>query len=151
MAVPPFTIRPAEERDLVYLRMMCRENGLGELETVADSTVAVSHKDVPVGFVRIETVTDDVNPVANGAYVYPIVVFEAWQHRGVATALIKHALKAVGELRLVACKPSQGFYPKAGFEPTAWDRIAARIARDCDLCVAREACAPIPFEAHLPE
>jgi N-acetylglutamate synthase-like GNAT family acetyltransferase len=50
-----------------------------------------------------------------------------------------------GELKLVACKESQGFYPKAGFESVDWDVIAARIAWDCERCAAREACGPLPF------
>jgi predicted N-acetyltransferase YhbS len=142
---PLFTVRPAETRDLVYLQMICEEGGLALIESVADSIVAVNDKDVPVGFIHIETVTDDVKPIANGAYVYPVAVFEAWQHNGVASALIDYALQEVEELKLVACKPSQGFYPRAGFEVAGWDLIAARIAYDCDRCVAREGCGPIPF------
>jgi N-acetylglutamate synthase-like GNAT family acetyltransferase len=72
-------------------------------------------------------------------------VYEAWQRNGVARALTQHALEATGELRLVACKPSRGFYPRAGFEVVDWDLIAARIAYDCDRCVARQACNPVPF------
>jgi N-acetylglutamate synthase-like GNAT family acetyltransferase len=142
---PLFTIRLAEERDIDYLRMICDESGLGFIETVSGSMVAVNDEDLPVGFIHIETIGDDANPAANGAYVYPVAVFEAWQHHGVATALVEHALEASGELRLVACKPSQGFYPQVGFEKVDWDIIARHIARDCDRCVARESCAPIPF------
>jgi predicted N-acetyltransferase YhbS len=125
--------------------MICHEGGLARIEDFADTSVAVNDRDIPVGFIHIETVTDDTNPAANGAYVYPVAVFEAWRHQGVATALIEHEAKTAGKLRLVACKPSQGFYPKVGFKPIGWNLIAARIAHDCDLCVAREACKPIPF------
>jgi predicted N-acetyltransferase YhbS len=132
--------------------MICEEGGLDVIATVADSFVAANSEDVPVGFIHIKTVTDDEDPVANGAYVYPIAEFEAWQRCGVARALIGHALEASGGdgLRLVACKPSQGFYPRVGFAPIGWERIAARIARDCDLCDLREACAPLPFELAFP-
>jgi predicted N-acetyltransferase YhbS len=149
LPAPLFSIRPAEKRDLAYLQMICYESGLAVIEDLTDTSVAVNDRDTPVGFIHIETVADDANPAANGAYVYPVAVFEAWRHQGVASALIRHAAEtmaeATGELKLVACKPSQGFYPKAGFKPVSWNLIAARIARDCDLCVAREACAPIPF------
>jgi predicted N-acetyltransferase YhbS len=138
--------------------MICEESGLALIEDLTDTSVAVNDKDIPVGFIHIETVTDDANPSANGAYVYPVAVFEAWRHQGVATALIRYAAEITtkvatefaGELRLVACKPSQGFYPKVGFKPVGWNLIAARIARDCDLCVAREACKPIPFALPSP-
>jgi N-acetylglutamate synthase-like GNAT family acetyltransferase len=140
-----FTIRTAEERDLGYLQMICDEGGLATIEDFADISVAVNAEDIPVGFIHIETVTDDENPVANGSYVYPVAVFEAWRHQGIATALIEHAAKTTGELKLVACRASRGFYPKAGFVTVDWNRIAARIARDCDLCAEREECAPVPF------
>jgi predicted N-acetyltransferase YhbS len=149
LSAPLFTIRVAEERDLVYLQMICEEGGLAVTETVADSLVAVNDEDVPVGFIHIETVSDDANPAANGAYVYPVAVFEGWQHCGVARALIERVLEAAPAdgLRLVACSPSRGFYPKVGFEPVGWERIAARIARDCELCAIRDACTPLPFIA----
>jgi predicted N-acetyltransferase YhbS len=130
--------------------MICEESGLAVIETVADSSVAANDEGIPIGFIHIETVVDDVDPAANGAYVYPVAVFEAWQHRGVARALIEHALATeatavAGGLKLVACESSQGFYPRVSFEPIGWECIAARIARDCDLCDLREACAPVPF------
>jgi GNAT superfamily N-acetyltransferase len=125
--------------------MICEEGGLALIEDFAQSSVAVNDEDIPVGFIHIEVIANDEDPAANSAYVYPVAVFEAWRHHGVATALIEYEIEARGELRLVACKPSQGFYPRVGFVPIGWDRIASRIARDCDLCVARETCAPIPF------
>ncbi|MDR1015153.1 MAG: GNAT family N-acetyltransferase [Coriobacteriales bacterium] len=140
-----FAIRAAEERDLPYIQLICDEGGLASLTDVADVSVAVGDEGLPVGFIHIETVTDDTRPAANGAYVYPVAVLGAWQRRGVASALVAHAFEERGGLRLVACKPSQGFYPKVGFEPVPWERIAVRIARDCELCVAREACGPVPF------
>ena len=139
-----FTIRPAQDRDLIYLQMICEDGDLGIIDTIEHCTVAVNAEDVPVGFIHIETVDDD-NPGANAAYVYPVAVFASWQHHGVARALIEHELQRVGELRLVACSSSQGFYPKVGFERVAWECIAERIASDCDHCDKRANCEPVPF------
>jgi N-acetylglutamate synthase-like GNAT family acetyltransferase len=140
-----FSLRAAEERDLVYLNLICAEHGLGLVESVAETNVAVNDEDIPVGFIHIEIVNDDPHSWANGAYVYPVAVFEAWQHHGVAAALVEHELALRGELRLVACKESQGFYPKAGFEPLDWNFIAERIAKDCEFCGDHATCGPIPF------
>jgi GNAT superfamily N-acetyltransferase len=145
MSASDFTLRAAEERDLPFLQAICEESGLGCIEDVADCTVAVSADDEPVGFIHIEHVADAKKPAGDGAWVYPVAVFEAWQHRGVATALIEHELVRAGELRLVACRPSRGFYPKAGFRPLAWSRVATRISDDCKRCVARKACDPVPY------
>jgi GNAT superfamily N-acetyltransferase len=145
MPSPLFTIRAAEKRDLVYIQMICEEGGLVLIESIAELTVAVNEEDLPVGFIHIERVVDDANPAANGAYVYPIAVFEAWQRQGVATALIRHAAQVAGDLRLVACAPARDFYPRVGFEPLDWEHVAARIARDCELCSLRAPCAPTPF------
>ena len=139
-----FTIRPARQGDLIYLQMICEEGNLGIIEAVDCCSVAVNSEDVPVGFIHIETV-DDENPATNAPYVYPVAVYTSWQHHGVARALIHHELQKTGELRLVACTASQGFYPKAGFKPVAWENIATRIARDCDSCPNRGTCDPIPF------
>ncbi|MCL1847468.1 MAG: GNAT family N-acetyltransferase [Coriobacteriia bacterium] len=139
-----FTIRPAQERDLIYLQIICEEGGLGIIETTEHCSVAVNSEDVPVGFIHIETV-DDESPATNAAYVYPVAVFASWQHQGVARALIEHELLRVGELRLVACTSSQGFYPKVGFEQVAWENIAISIASDCDYCPNRGTCDPVPF------
>ena len=130
------------------MQMICEEQGLGIIETADSSTVAVNEEDLPIGFIHIETV-DDENSTANGAYVYPVAVFGSWQCQGVATALIRHELKKAGELKLVACKPSQGFYPRIGFEIVAWERIAQRIARDCERCAIRDECNPVPFQISL--
>jgi GNAT superfamily N-acetyltransferase len=140
-----FSIRPAEAADLPALQDICEEGGLYRVQTVADISVAVDAAGQPVGFIHIEAVHDDARPDANGAYVYPVAVREAWQRLGVGRALMAYARAERGALKLVACKPSQDFYPKAGFAPIGWERIAARIARDCELCAARESCAPIPF------
>ena len=144
-----FTIRQAEERDLFYIQIICREQGLGIIDSITDISVAVNNQDLPVGFIHIETVDDDKDPGANGVYVYPVAVYGSWQHHGVATALVRHELSKTGELRLVACKSSQGFYPKVGFEPVSWELIAARIAHDCDVCGALDDCDPIPFRIKL--
>ena len=139
-----FTIRPAEIKDLAYLQIICEEQGLGKVESIDFTTVAVNEEDLPIGFIHIERINDE-DPKANGAYVYPVAVLGSWQHHGVATALIRHELEKAGELKLVACSSSQGFYPRLGFEIVDWTHIAKRIAHDCDSCAAHEECDPIPF------
>jgi GNAT superfamily N-acetyltransferase len=140
-----FQIRTAEPRDLCFLQMICEESGLGMFEDVADCTVAVNADDEPIGFIHIEHIVDTEKPAGDGAWVYPVAVLESWQHQGVATALIEHEFKAHAELRLVACRPSRGFYPKVGFRPLAWSRVATLIGNDCKRCAARKACDPQPY------
>ena len=143
-----FTMRPAEIKDLAYLQIICEEQGLGKVESIDFTTVAVNDEDLPIGFIHIEHVGNE-GADANGAYVYPVAVLGSWQHHGVATALIRHELEKNGELKLVACRSSQGFYPRLGFEIVDWAHMAKRIARDCDSCAAREECDPIPFWVKL--
>ena len=139
-----FSIRPAEERDLANMQAICTEHGLGVIETIEDCTVAVNDEDLTVGFIHIKTV-DDESPDTNGAYVYPVAVFGEWQNHKVASTLIRHELDKAGELKLVACKPSQGFYPKLGFKPLAWEQIARQISHDCTVCANYEDCGPKAF------
>jgi GNAT superfamily N-acetyltransferase len=141
---PHFILRAAKPQDLPFLQAICEESGLGLIEDVADCTVAVDEGDEPVGFIHIEHIVDETKPAGDGAWVYPVAVRASWQHRGVATALIEHELARTGELRLVACRPSRGFYPKVGFRPLAWSRVATRIGNDCKRCAARKACNPQP-------
>jgi predicted N-acetyltransferase YhbS len=165
-----YTIREPKTRDLPAIATVFADNTMvmpcaGELVVDADlpqsseqkriarakssarshALVAVNSDDVAVGLIRVLEVTDKENSDGSGAYVYPVVVYRTWRRYGVATALINAALKQFGELKLVACNPSQGFYPKAGFEPLEWNRIAAQIARDCELCPDCATCEPKPF------
>jgi GNAT superfamily N-acetyltransferase len=127
------------------LQVICEEGGLARIEDCADCTVAVNKNNEPIGFIHIEYVKEVEKPEGNGAWVYPVAVCASWQHHGVATALIEHALLCEQELRLVACRSSRGFYPKVGFRPLAWSRVATRIAADCKRCPDRKTCDPQPY------
>jgi GNAT superfamily N-acetyltransferase len=142
-----FDIRPACAKDLPLLQSLFVEDGMAQPSTaqLLAGTVAVNDDDEAVGFIQILEVSDDVNPAANGAYVYPVIVYQSWQHHGVGRALIDYELARHGTLKLVACNRSQRFYPKAGFEPLPWEQVAARVARDCELCPDLPTCHPQPF------
>ena len=144
-----FEIRPARCDDLPYIKMMCDQAQMPMPEEYLAASVAVNDEDQPVGFIRILDITDDSNPNGLGAYIYPVVVFENWRHHGVAKALVDYELERFGSLKLVACRPSRGFYQRSGFEPEGWENIAALIAHDCDLCPDCETCDPQPFKKSL--
>ncbi|MDR3137159.1 MAG: GNAT family N-acetyltransferase [Coriobacteriales bacterium] len=146
-----FTVRKAQASDLPHLQLLLR---LEQMPVLSDtqllaSIVAVNSEDQPVGAVRIVDVRDTVNPQASASYVYPVVVFREWRGFGVGRVLLAAALREHGELRLVACRESRDFYPRCGFEPIAWDKIAGTIAHDCEACPQLASCAPQPFAARL--
>lgn len=144
-----FSIRPVRSDDLPYIRMMCDQAQMPLPKDYLAGTIAVNDKDQPVGFIRILEVREDENPQGLGAYIYPVVVFENWRHQGVAKALVDYELQRYKTLRLVACRPSRGFYQRSGFEPEEWDNIAAVIAYDCELCPDCSSCDPQPFRKAL--
>jgi N-acetylglutamate synthase-like GNAT family acetyltransferase len=154
MSSTQLKIRAAKERDLKAIAAIFASDGMvmpqaGELigeSANSHALVAVNNDDVPVGIIRILNVADPGNPAGDGAYVYPVIVHPAWQQRKVATALIKAAAEQFGVLKLVACKASQGFYPKVDFVPLDWSEVAFQIARDCDLCPDCPTCNPQPFK-----
>ena len=147
MNVAPFMIRSAQDADVPYLLLLLRGENMPLMpdSDLLTSSVAVNDDDKPVGFIRILQVSDAQNPQASAAYVYPVAVFPEWRDLGVGRALISHAQKKYGELRLVACRASRAFYPKCGFQPISWKQIAASIARDCELCPDLPTCDPQPF------
>jgi predicted N-acetyltransferase YhbS len=107
--------------------------------------VAASASDGPVGYIRILQVKDEKNPRGSGNYVYPVIVARAWQGRGIGRALIEAVHDKYGELKLVACAASRGFYPRCGFEPLPWEEVASQIARDCEQCPDLQSCEPQAF------
>ncbi|MDR3052718.1 MAG: GNAT family N-acetyltransferase [Coriobacteriales bacterium] len=139
-----FTLRPAQQRDSKYLQAICAQTDLGSPPDFANTTVAVNAENIPVGFIRIACI-DDETTAANGAYIYPVAVFENWQRHGVGQALVAHELAQRGALKLVACKPSRGFYKKGGFAPLAWSAVARQIAHDCEICPKAADCHPQPY------
>jgi len=135
-------VRTAREDDLLMIRVISDDVAMPRIESVEHTYVAVNDEDVPVGFIRIR-LTKTSNDEA--AYVYPVAVARSWQGYDVGTALMTHALDIFGELRLVACTPSHGFYERLGFEKASWECIASEIARDCELCPEASTCIPQPF------
>jgi GNAT superfamily N-acetyltransferase len=106
-------------------------------------TVAVNYAGETVGFIRVLEVHE--GGPGDGAYVYPVIVFKSWQGHGVGRALIEYELARHGALKLVACRASRGFYPRAGFVPLDWGEVASVIAHDCELCPLLPTCDPLPF------
>ena len=141
------SVRKVWAKDLPYLKLLFAEDGMAlpskkELES---GLAAVSERGELVGFIRILQVADEENPLGDGNYVYPVIVFKSWQGHGVGRALIEEAHRLYGELRLVSCLASRGFYPKCGFEPLAWEEVAHRVANDCKHCPDLSSCEPQAF------
>lgn len=137
-------IRKAKSSDLPQVQALFAEDGMGKptLACCLQGYAAYNERGELVGFIRILKVQDTQNPQGDGCYVYPVIVYKSWQGYGVGSALINYAHKKFGELKLVACKASQDFYPKCGFEPLAWEEVAPRIAQDCDHCADLDSCKP---------
>ncbi|MDR2109617.1 MAG: GNAT family N-acetyltransferase [Coriobacteriales bacterium] len=144
---PLFTIRPAAERDEPYLEalFLFEEMPTLPLNDLLTGSVAVNSDDEPVGFIRIFTVDDKEDPAKSGHYIYPVIVFEQWRHHGVAAALVDYELRRRGSLKLVACRPSRGFYERTGFAREDWSNIADPIAADCQRCPDQLSCDPVPY------
>jgi len=160
-----FNIRAAHEGDFPAIHVISDDVALPRIEALAHTYVAVNDEDVLVGFIRIkfaeldskagrETARENPSckessgsiPVASqAAHVYPVAVLRSWQGYDVGTALVSHALERYGELRLVACTPSQGFYERLGFSKAIWESIAPEIVQDCAQCPETGTCAPQPF------
>jgi predicted N-acetyltransferase YhbS len=141
------SIRRFKDADLPYIQLLLAQEGMPSMlaDDLRLSLVAANNSDQPVGFIRVLTVKDAINPQASAPYVYPVAVFKDWRGHGVGKALVEQALREHGELRLVACRASRDFYPKCGFAPTGWESIAGLIAQDCELCPDLKTCDPQPF------
>ena len=147
---PLFSIRSAAVHDEPYLTALFQSEGMPVLQPAQflTGTVAVNSDDEPVGFIRIFTVNEGANCAdcaGDGNYVYPVIVFKSWRQLGVASALVNHELRRRGKLKLVACRPSRGFYLRTGFLPEEWHSIANVIASDCEKCPDRASCEPQPY------
>ncbi|MDR1087705.1 MAG: GNAT family N-acetyltransferase [Coriobacteriales bacterium] len=144
---PPFTIRRPWASDLPYLKALFAEDAmpLPAKKQLMRGMVAADAAGEPVGFIRIVQIEEGQNPRGNGNYVYPVIVSKEWQGRGVGRALIQAAQSTYGELKLVACRASRGFYPRCGFEPLSWEEVASRIAYDCEQCPDLLSCEPQAF------
>lgn len=138
MADELFTLRPAREDDMPYLDSYAYAEGMPNIPSPQNVTVAVNADDVPVGFIRI-------NPDEAGvAHVNPVVTCATWRGYGVGRALVEDALRRFGELRLVSRGSSLAFYRALGFEDVPWDAIKPQIAAECDGCELYDECRPQP-------
>ena len=135
-----FTIRDACEGDMALVNAYAAQAGMDAMPGSERVRVAVDANGTPVGFCRLQ---DDLQGIA---YVNPIVVYEPWRGYGVGRALIEDAHAAAGELRLIARGESVGFYRTLGFAemPWEWADLAAA-SEDCDRCIHRVECGPIPM------
>ena len=144
-----FSIRQAYIDDMPGIRYISDDVDMPVIESTVNTFVAVNYEDIPIGFIRIKLLDakgdTDEEPGSRHAFVYPVAVLSSWQGYDVGTALIDVALEKFGELRLVACTPSQGFYRRLDFKEASWDQIAPEIARDCNRCSSKDTCTPQPF------
>jgi len=144
-----FSIREACDDDLQGIDIISEDVDMPVIEDAENTLVAVNHEDLPVGFIRIKLIDLEggagKGPGGQHAYVYPVAVLRSWQGYDVGTVLMDVALEKYGELRLVACTPSHGFYQRLGFRKASWDEIAPDIAHDCEVCPSADTCTPQPF------
>lgn len=135
----PYMLRPAVESDKPYLDAFCYSEGMADLDSLDDVTVAVDMDDDPIGFIQILAGSNGV------AHVYPVVVNPNWRGLGIGKALVDDAHKKHGELRLVSRGTSVGFYKKLGFEECDWSLIDNECTEGCADCPTKESCAPLPM------
>lgn len=134
-----FTLRPAREADRPYLNAYCYGEGMDNLPSLQDVTVAQNADGEPVGFIRLAL-------GANGAWhVNPVVVHASWRGHGVGQALTEWALTEKGELRLVARGQAVPFYERLGFAPCSWEDVDTAVTEECDGCPLAAECHPKPM------
>ena len=142
-----FQLRPAEPRDLDGINLISAESGFGSFANVDNIAVAVNDQDQTVGFLHIELVKTAAGQPE--AYIYPVATYSAWRHLGVGSALVSQALERYGQLFLVACSDSQGFYINSGFQEIPMSAVAPQIAADCDACADQATCRPRAYTKQL--
>lgn len=133
-----FSLRPAREDDRELINAYAYGEGMPDIPSIENVTVAVNADDIPVGFIRI--VFDD----AGVAHINPVVTYGPWRGYGVGRALVDEVLKRHGELRLVSRGSSLGFYRALGFADISWEAIKPEVAAECDGCELRGECCPQP-------
>ena len=134
-----FTLRPARPEDKGNIDAYAYWEGMDNMPSVENITVAESNEGDVVGFVRVAK-------GVNGIYhVNPVVVVSTWRGYGVGRALMEDAQQRFGELRLVARGSAVGFYKALGYTEITWDDVDKAAVDDCDHCPMREECAPLPM------
>ena len=135
----PFTLRAAQDSDRPFLYAFCYSEGMANLDSLENVTVAVDVDDDPIGFIQIAYGASGV------AHVYPIVVNPNWRGLHVGSALIDEMHSRHGELRLVSRGSSVGFYEKLGFQECDWSLIDDDCTEGCADCSTKAECAPLPM------
>ena len=137
------TLRPAQEKDWPWLNAFCYSEGMDNLPSLENVTVAADGDDDAVGFIRIAFSPEGV------AHVNPVVVNPNWRGFGLGRILTENALATYGELRLVARGSAVPFYRALGFEEVPWEDITMAVTEDCDHCDMRDECGPLPMRKVL--
>ena len=134
-----FSLRPAQEKDLVYINSYAYTEGMDNVPSTDLVWVAVNDQDIPVGFIRISNVDGTTG------HINPVVILDSWRGYGVGKALVDYAQTLYPELRLVSRGTSHKFYDALDFETCEWDLIAEEVASECDGCPMYEECGPQPY------
>ena len=134
-----FTLRPAREEDTDTINAYASWEGMDNMPSMENITVAQSAAGNIVGFLRVAHGANGV------AHVNPVVTVSTWRGYGVGRALMDDALQRFGELRLVARGESVGFYEALGYAPLTWDDVDKAVVDDCDHCAMRAECGPVPM------
>lgn len=138
-----FTLRPAHNADAETINAYAYWEGMDDMPSMENITVAESAQGDIVGFLRVARGANDV------MHVNPVVVVSTWRGYGVGRALMEDALQRFGELRLVSRGASTGFYEALGYAPLSWECIDKAEVDDCDHCGMREECGPVPMGKHI--
>lgn len=134
-----FTLRDAQESDWPYLNAYCFAEGMENLPSLKEVTVAQNADGEPVGFIRLVL-------GANGIWhVNPVVVHESWRGHDVGRALMEWAMIEKGQLRFVARGAAVPFYERLGFKACSWEDVDTSVTEECDGCPLVDECHPQPM------
>ena len=134
-----FTLRPARESDWELINYYAYNEGMDNIPSLDNVTVAVNADDECIGFLRLAF------SEAGIAHVNPVVTYSAWRGYGVGRALVDDARARHDEIRLVARGKSIGFYRALGFVDIPWEDIAPGVTEECDGCPLIDECGPLPM------
>jgi predicted GNAT family N-acyltransferase len=135
-----FSIRDAQETDKELIDYYAALEGMDVIPDIDNIRVAVNQDDVCVGFIRLNYNSQGV------AHINPVVVYGPWRRYGVGRALVKEAINREGEIRLVSRGGSYKFYKALGFKDCSWSEIEPGVSEECDGCLLRPECKPVPMK-----
>ena len=134
-----FTLRPAREGDWELINYYAYNEGMDNIPSLDNVTIAANGDDECVGFLRLAFSEEGI------AHINPVVTYAAWRGFGVGRALVEDACARCGEIRLVARGKSIGFYRTLGFTEIPWEDIAPGVTEECDGCPLIDECGPLPM------